>query len=235
MTTIPTSAAKRAANQKNSQRSTGPGTTAGKAKMRNNALRHGLTSRHPVIDGEDREEYESLRLDLLADWQPVDTHESSIVTEIAGAAWRTMQALRIETETYQNYCEDAALTEDADAETAACFPENAKFFDNLRHNSTTIERRFYRAIAELRKLRTERKKCDRGSVSQNATERIVSSAQCRPNQILNLEATNLALFRKTLHTLFGQNRKPSPHASNLALFRKTPQSSPIPPRPPHYL
>ena len=149
MTTIPTSAAKRAANQKNSQRSTGPGTTAGKAKMRNNALPHGLTSRHPVIDGEDREEYESLRLDLLADWQPVDTHESSIVTEIAGAAWRTMQALRIETQTYQNYCEDAALTEDADAETAACFPENAKFFDNLR---------FYRAIAELRKLRTERKK-----------------------------------------------------------------------------
>ena len=69
MTTIATSAAKCAANQKNSQRSTGPVTAEGKAKMRNNALRHGLTSKHAIIDGDDPEEYNSLRQDLTDDWQ----------------------------------------------------------------------------------------------------------------------------------------------------------------------
>ena len=40
---------------------------AGKAKMRNNALRHGLTSKHAVIAGEDPEEYKALRQELVAE------------------------------------------------------------------------------------------------------------------------------------------------------------------------
>ena len=38
-------------------KATGPVTEAGKAKMRDNALSHGLTSKHAVIKGEDPEEY----------------------------------------------------------------------------------------------------------------------------------------------------------------------------------
>ncbi len=167
MTNIPASAAKRAANQKNSQRSTGPITAAGKAKMRNNALRHGLTSKHVVIDGEDPEEYASLLQDLTGSWQPSGPQEASLVNEIAEAAWRMNRALRIETETFKNYFEAVGLTDDPDAQTAACFHQNAKIFDNIRRHSTTIERSFYRAIADLRKLQKARTKVERGSVSQN--------------------------------------------------------------------
>ncbi len=143
MTTIATSAAKCAANQKNSQRSTGPVTAEGKAKIRYNALRQ----------------------DLLADRQPADTQKSSLVTEIAGAASGINRAWRIETETYDNSFEAARLTEDPDGQTAACFHGNAKSFNNLHRYSTNIERACYRAITELRKLQKAGKTFESGSVS----------------------------------------------------------------------
>ncbi len=182
MTTIATSAAKCAANQKNSHRTTGPVIPAGKAKMRKNAIRHGpaskhlgLTSIHVVIDGEDSEEYNSLRQDSIDDWQPATTQESSVVTEIAEAAWRMTRNRRIETETCQNYFEAAGLTNDPDRQNADSYHENANFFDNRRRYSTTIGRTFFCGITELGKRQKERKKSERGSVSQNAANLADSS------------------------------------------------------------
>ena len=82
---------------------TGPVTEAGKAKMRDNALRHGLTSEHVVIKGEDLEEYEALRQELLDDWKPAGKQEEMLVAKIAESAWRLMQVPRVETRTYDNY------------------------------------------------------------------------------------------------------------------------------------
>src|SRR5205807_1250032 len=104
-TKMTTTAAQRAANQMNSQQSTGPVTEAGKAKMRNNALRHGLTSKHVLIAGEDPEEYGSLSEDLLSAWKPANTQEELLITQIVDAAWRLMRARRKETRTYENYLE----------------------------------------------------------------------------------------------------------------------------------
>ena len=98
-----TTAAQCAANQSNSHQSTGPVTEAGKAKMRDNALRHGLTSKHVVIKGEDPEEFEALRQDLLDDWKPAGTQEELLVTQIVESAWRLMRVRRIETRTYAQY------------------------------------------------------------------------------------------------------------------------------------
>src|SRR5436309_694762 len=83
------------------QQSTGPVTEAGKAKMRNNALRHGLTSKYALIPGEDPEEYASLSQDLLSAWKPTNTQEELLITQIVDAAWRLMRARRIETRTYE--------------------------------------------------------------------------------------------------------------------------------------
>ena len=47
-----TSERKRAANRRNAKRSTGPRSAAGKAKSRNNALRHGLARKHTRLIGQ---------------------------------------------------------------------------------------------------------------------------------------------------------------------------------------
>ena len=157
---IPTSAAK----------GTGPVTEAGKAKMRDNALRHGLTSKH-----EDPEEFEALRHDLLDDWKPADTQEEMLVAQIAESAWRLMRVRRVETRTYDNYflvaeklnaAGIAKCRPDPDDQLTAGFHANSNQFDNIRRYETTIERSYYRAITELRKLQKERRKTELESVSQ---------------------------------------------------------------------
>ena len=155
--------ARRAANQRNSRQSTGPVTPAGKARMRNNALRHGLTSKHVVIDGEDPAEYEALRRDLLDECNPATVQEVQLVTEIAESSWRLQRARRVEVQLYDRNIPNGP---DPDAALAECFHANSREFDKLRRYTTTIERSYYRALTELRKLQKERKKPAIGSVSQ---------------------------------------------------------------------
>ncbi len=156
-------------------KATGPVTEAGKAKMRDNALRHGLTSKHAVIKGEDPDEYAALLQDLVNDWKPADTQEEMLVTQIVESAWRLMRVRRVETRTYDQYMlVDEKLNAagikkcslDPDDQLAACFHSNSKQFDNIRRYETTIERSYYRAITELRKIQKERKKSEVESVSQ---------------------------------------------------------------------
>ncbi len=169
---------------------TGPVTEAGKAKMRDNALRHGLTSKHVVIKGEDPEEYEALRQDLLDDWKPADTQEEILVAQIAESAWRLMRVRRVETRTYDNYilvaeklnaAGIAKCSPDPDDQLTACFHSNSKQFDNIRRYETTIERSYYRAITEIRKLQKERKKTELESVSQKPAPLARPSANSMPS------------------------------------------------------
>ena len=174
---------------------TGPVTEAGKAKMRDNALRHGLTSEHVVIKGEDLEEYEALRQELLDDWKPAGKQEEMLVAKIAESAWRLMQVPRVETRTYDNYTLVAEklnaagiskCSPDPDDQVTACFHSSSKQFDNIHRYETTIERSYYRAITELRKLQKERKKTEIGSVSQKPAAPIRPAVNSTPPTPKNL-------------------------------------------------
>ncbi len=166
--------ARRVANQRNSRKSTGPATPAGKAKMRNNALRHGLTSKRVVIGGEDPAEYEALRQVLLNEWDPATTRESQLATEIAESAWRLQRTRRVEVELFERGMQDGP---DPGAVLADCFHANAREFDKLRRYTSTIERCYYRALTELGKLQQERKKSAIGSVSQKRPQCPIRSAR----------------------------------------------------------
>ena len=54
------------ANRRNARKSTGPKTEEGKARSRNNALRHGLTAELAVLPHEDPHQYEELRAGFIA-------------------------------------------------------------------------------------------------------------------------------------------------------------------------
>jgi len=88
------------ANRKNSLKSTGPNTTAGKAAVSQNATRHGLRSQQIVIQGENQNEFDDFRNLLIAQLLPDNPLETLLVDRIAAGFWRLRRAGRIEAQIF---------------------------------------------------------------------------------------------------------------------------------------
>ena len=71
------------ANRRNAEKSTGPRTDAGKARVSRNATRHGLCSTVPVMSDEDRPKFEELLNDLNEEHQPDGLTEILLVYKMA--------------------------------------------------------------------------------------------------------------------------------------------------------
>lgn len=85
------------ANQNNAQQSTGPITDAGKQIVANNAIKHGLFSKHLLLNDESFEDYQLLLDGLQTELMPVGTLEQSLVERIAVTLWRQRRLVRSET------------------------------------------------------------------------------------------------------------------------------------------
>jgi hypothetical protein len=96
------------ANKQNALQSTGPRTAAGKAASSGNAVQHGILSRHLILPGESRDEFDALLLQLMTEQQPVGTLEQALVERMAIALWR--QRRLVEAETAQLQLQQAELT-----------------------------------------------------------------------------------------------------------------------------
>jgi hypothetical protein len=75
------------ANRRNAQKSTGPKTTRGRAVVRWNSLKHGLTARTLILPGESRADYKALLHSLEAALQPTTPWERRLVTQSAKTTW----------------------------------------------------------------------------------------------------------------------------------------------------
>lgn len=71
-------------------------TTGGYANVRFNALKHGVLSRHTVLNHEDGAEYDALLAALVQEHQPAGATETHLVEELAGAIWRKRRVLLAE-------------------------------------------------------------------------------------------------------------------------------------------
>lgn len=76
------------ANRINAQLSTGPISPEGKDVVAQNATKHGLLSRRPVLSHEDPEAYHHLVTDLVNELRPVGALEHALVDRIALGVWR---------------------------------------------------------------------------------------------------------------------------------------------------
>ncbi len=85
------------ANRSNAQKSTGPRTAEGKAKVAQNAVRHGLRAQGVVSQGEDPGEFALFREEMLAELAPAGTMESLLAERIVGLSWRLLRAERLQT------------------------------------------------------------------------------------------------------------------------------------------
>lgn len=103
------------ANQLNAQRSTGPRTPAGKAKVSANALKHGLTGRAVVLPGENADEFESFRTDLLASLDPQGALESALAEKIVAIIWRLRRVPILEAALYRRGCQESVVRQAAES------------------------------------------------------------------------------------------------------------------------
>ena len=91
-----TSEKKAESNRRNSQKSTGPRSAAGKAVVAGNAIRHGLLSRHLIVAGESQEEFAELLRLLTDEFRPVGLVEHALVERVGIAIWRQRRLVRAE-------------------------------------------------------------------------------------------------------------------------------------------
>jgi hypothetical protein len=85
------------ANRRNSLKSTGPKTEAGKQASRRNAVRHGLTAETVIGALEDAEDYRAFELAVTADYDAQSAVERELVLRLASLLWRLRRATTIET------------------------------------------------------------------------------------------------------------------------------------------
>lgn len=120
-------------DQETSNASTGPRTEAGKAVSSRNAVRHNLCSTR--LAGADLDELNAIRARLDSDWPPSTETERMLLDQMALSQWRMDRALSLELAAFDDTHIDQALLALA-----------------LRYR-TTAERSFYKALAELQRLR----------------------------------------------------------------------------------
>ena len=96
------------ANQKNALKSTGPRTKAGKVASSANAVQHGILSRHLILPGEGRVEFNTRLLHPMTEQQPVGTLEQALVRRMAVALWRQRRSVAAKTAQLQS--QQAGLT-----------------------------------------------------------------------------------------------------------------------------
>jgi len=149
------------ANRHNAKLSRGPKTTAGRAAVRFNALKHGLTAKETVLPGEDHKEFEQFRQAFLDEHQPASPTEAVLVNQIAMSAWRLRRAQRLETDIYnirlddlEEEFEDSHDNYEQQDRNAYVFHDDCggpRAFAALSRYESSHERAFYRALREIRR------------------------------------------------------------------------------------
>ncbi len=154
------------ANRENAKKSTGPRTEEGKARVSLNALKHGLLARDAVLPSEDPAELDRQLRELERDLRPENSLEFELVRQVADAQWRMRRLVRIETAFLSATLDEQRRHEEIfhpekiqpgrEGESqllGAGLLGRTQALLHLARYDAHLSRRYYRAIAELGRLR----------------------------------------------------------------------------------
>jgi len=156
--------AKLAANRENAQKSHGPATEAGKAAVRLNAYKTGLTGVTVVLPGSDFAFYAEHVKSYQKQFEPVGTEESALVQSIADIRWRLNRIPGLEQAILATGAPDViaqspslAVPEAHMVLELAIRRAHEKELRNLHLQENRLARRREREVAELNRLQEARK------------------------------------------------------------------------------
>jgi hypothetical protein len=130
----------------------GPKTTAGKARVRLNAVRHGLGMTTPVIPGIERvEDWEAHRAAMLASLGPVGHLEDVLAERAALAEWRLKRIAAYEVRVVAQGSDGA---DEADPDRLLPYPAET---DRIVRYEAHVSRQFYQALHELEAQQARRR------------------------------------------------------------------------------
>ena len=95
------------ANRENAKKSTGPKTQEGKEIVSKNAIKHGLFSNQALITGENLDQYNLNRDQLLEELNPATKMELILAERIVNLTWRLKRIER-----FQNIVIDAMIEQE---------------------------------------------------------------------------------------------------------------------------
>jgi hypothetical protein len=181
-------AAQIAANQKNSQLSTGPTSETGKAKSSLNAVKSGLTGRTVLLPTDDAALYEAHLSQFTASYAPVGDDERKLVQSLADTEWRLLRLPSLEMGIYAvGRLEFAGLfaTEDEAVRKhlieAQVFLAYQRQLNNLSIQESRLRRQRDKDTAALRELQAKRKQRDKARLD-NAARQYICSIQENPQR-----------------------------------------------------
>jgi len=157
------------ANRKNAALSTGPKTAKGKAVVAANALVHGLTAKTALLPGESLAAFNELKVGFLSALAPATAIEAYLCEMLVTTAWRLQRVPAIETDlVYKAHISDRTSLQmpyERDEALEALAQEATGYFadryegarmERVQRYETSLQRSFYRVLAELRKEQDRR-------------------------------------------------------------------------------
>jgi hypothetical protein len=167
------------ANRRNAQKSTGPQTPAGRAAVRHNALKHGLTAEVLIPSREEQPEFDRLCDAFEAEYQPIGPTEETLLEILVAATWRLGRARKAETgfflkraielshesKDYRDLPANSRLAMIVDLDSAG--PDTLV---KISRYEGRLERSFYKALNELRRAQQQREPAESVAAKQTQSE-----------------------------------------------------------------
>ena len=134
----------------------GPTSAAGKARVAQNALKHGLRSEKVVLPGENPEAYRAVQAKVFAELRPEGEIEAFLAWRVATAIWRLSRLLGVEAELF---CKGGFVAYLEPAGPGEAFFEGSRqgdVFTKLSRYEAEIDRSLFKAFHELQRLQAVR-------------------------------------------------------------------------------
>jgi hypothetical protein len=154
------------ANRANAQKSSGPTSTEGKARVALNAVTHGLSRVNMFLSGEEPEEFVVLRNALLKRYRCSDADDAVWADEAAMAWWKIRRIAE-----WQAMLIDSAFADQpVPAPLARLFGDkHEKCMQTLHRHETSARSAMHRAINQLRVLRSQEAATERREKAEAKT------------------------------------------------------------------
>ena len=150
-----------AANRLNALKSTGPKTPEGRAAVRLNGVKHGLTAKTLVLPGENESDFIALLESHEAEHSPATPTEEALVLQLVMADWRLRRLYHQEAGFYacrMGETNDSRKSRGLDdhGHWGLVADRSNQTLTMFHRQEVRLERTFHRTLNELRRLRAER-------------------------------------------------------------------------------